>query len=353
MFRAINLQRVWRGGAGRMIREQKQAELQKFLVLYPYALLLQKSFRGHIARRKNQHVATSMRVMYFLREKEAAASIAVRFQCCGRRYLACQRMAAWKELTLRRKLDEFNAMSILQRGGRCYNARKKTYALRCNKARMDDLIFRSATCIQKWFVKVITNFRNRLTDDQKRILYKAKWDATLLMQSSFRGYWCREQLNKKRISQAKLHYAAIQIQRIFRGARTLYWRDLRLNIISAYVLDRQYLERMDSIAAARNTYSLYLEEVKRDSASEKDEDEEEEPEWTKFTDKVRNKDYWYNAATNTMTYDEPPGQLVAEKAMLYKRIRVYWLVQARWYEGVIDDYHRRKGLVMDIVVCCL
>ena len=158
----------------------------------------------------------------------------------------------------------------------------------------------------------------------------------------YRGYRGRERSNKIRIKKYREHYAASQIQRIFRGARILNYKDLRLNIISAYVLDRHYVERQDSIAASRERYRMFLLEVKKDSASEPDEEEDEPPDWIVNYDRIRGKKYWYNPITAETTYDEPLGYLVHEKAMVYKRIRVYWVVQCVWYEGIITTFHRRK-----------
>ena len=42
-----------------------------------------------------------------------------------------------------------------------------------------------------------------------------------------------------------------------------------------------------------------------------------------------------------MTYHEPKKQLTVEKGLIGKRIRVYWVVQANWYEGTITKYHMR------------
>ena len=66
----------------------------------------------------------------------------------------------------------------------------------------------------------------------------------------------------------------------------MQWRDMRLNVIAAYVLDRQYLERREHVAASRVRYKAYVEENRRDSASE-EEAEEMQLVWEKKFDDAK------------------------------------------------------------------
>lgn len=336
------LQRVYRGYLARCKAWKLRAQVEEFKRLYPFALTIQKVVRGHKCRRTDRYVATAIRAMYRRRLAEAIVAISVRFQSCGRRFLARKKAEAWKEVRIRRTKDEYNAILILQCLGRCYNARVTVYKIRAEAARLADLQFRSATKIQRWMCKMTRRHRANMSEADRMRIYKREWMATLRLQKVYRGFKGREKWNRAKIKYAREYYAATQIQRIFRGCLILQYKDLRLNIISAYVLDRHYVERQDSIVAARHRYRMFLEEVQRDSASEPDAEEEEPPEWEKFFDKVRGKPYWYNAMTAETTYDEPLGNLVHEKAMIYKRVRVFWVVQGVWYEGVITDFHRRK-----------
>ncbi len=170
------------------------------------------------------------------------------------------------------------------------------------------------------------------------------WKSTLLLQKAYRGYRGREYVNRIRIETALRHYAAIKIQKVFRSARILYWKDMRLNVIAAYALDRQYIERRESVAAARLRYRAYVLENRRDSASASDDppDQDADAVWVKHKDKKANKPYWVNEATQEVTYDEPVTLFNRELSMLNMRVRVYWIVQQMWYEGTITDFHKRK-----------
>ena len=53
--------------------------------------------------------------------------------------------------------------------------------------------------------------------------------------------------------------------------------------------------------------------------------------------------YWRNPVTNDVTYEEP-RDIRAEKQVLFgNRVRVYWVAQDEWFEGVLVDYHKRKN----------
>jgi hypothetical protein len=168
--------------------------------------------------------------------------------------------------------------------------------------------------------------------------------ATHLLQRVVRGHLGRERMARVKIEKAVRVYAAITIQRVYRGSRVLHWRDLCLNVIAAFVLDRQYLERKDRIAASRLRYKQYIESFRHDSASE-DEGEDPEPEgstWVKMQDYKKKRDYWMNMVTGEITYIEPMGTLVKEKSLMNKRVRVFWVAQGEWYTGTVTRFHKRK-----------
>ena len=151
-------------------------------------------------------------------------------------------------------------------------------------------------------------------------------------------------MDRKRISAAIQMFAAIQIQKVFRGARILYWKDMRLNVIAAYVLDRQYIERRESVKNARNRYRAYVLENRRDSASDPDEQEDEANDaiWNKKYDERKKRDYWVNEGTLEMTYEEPKDPNAHNKSVIGFRVKIYWLIQKAWYAGVVTFYNRRK-----------
>jgi hypothetical protein len=109
---------------------------------------------------------------------------------------------------------------------------------------------------------------------------------------------------------------------------------MRLNIIAAFVLDRQYLERRDSIAASRLKYQLYIEDNRRDSASEPDDEEEPVINWIEGYDQKKKQKFWKDDFTKKITFDEPVVPFEHEKSMIGMRVKVYWVVQ------VCIDSHR-------------
>jgi hypothetical protein len=117
---------------------------------------------------------------------------------------------------------------------------------------------------------------------------------------------------------------------------------LRLNVIAAYVLDRQYIERRDSIAASRLRYQKFVEDNRRDSASEPDDEADEPVPWTEGFDVKKQLKYWINGNNKKLQYTEPDIPLGHENGMVGVRVKVFWVVQQQWYSGVISGYHRRK-----------
>jgi hypothetical protein len=101
-------------------------------------------------------------------------------------------------------------------------------------------------------------YKAKLSGEALRKFFREKWTAAEVIQANYRGFKGRERVRKIKIEKALLHYAARDIQRIYRGTRVLGWRDMRLNVIAAFVLDRHYVERKSSIAAARMRYRQYI-----------------------------------------------------------------------------------------------
>jgi hypothetical protein len=115
-----------------------------------------------------------------------------------------------------------------------------------------------------------------------------------------------------------------------------------MNIIAAYVLDRQYLERKDRIQASRKRYLQYVQDNRKDSASDEDDIEPYQNEWVEHYDKNRKKKFWINEINKNLVWDEPLGQDIREKNMVNMRCRIYWVVQQQWYEGSITRFHNMK-----------
>ena len=338
------IQRVWRGVVARELFRKKRAAWKLFLANAPYAVKLQKCIRGHSARVHNPLIAQSMRDLYANREREAVAWISVRFQTNARRFLARKRVTAWREYVKRRDLDEFNSILILQMLARRYNARKALFQKRFEKLRREKLESTAANKIQRWYVKQINRYLSKLSGKDLQKAMNRTWRMTLLLQCAVRCHFAREKVNKRRIDVAVRNYAAIKIQKQFRAARILYWKDMRLNVIAAYALDRHYIERRESVAASRLRYKAFVIENRRDSASNSDDPEDADADaiWIKHFDYKKNKPFWINESTQIVTFDEPPVLYNKEKSMIGMRVRVYWPAAHLWYEGSLTDFHKRK-----------
>lgn len=66
---------------------------------------------------------------------------------------------------------------------------------------------------------------------EREIVMRARIKAACFCQRIVRGYFARQRMYKIRIEKATRWYAACTIQRVYRGTRIMYWRDMRLNII--------------------------------------------------------------------------------------------------------------------------
>jgi hypothetical protein len=104
----------------------------------------------------------------------------------------------------------------------------------------------------------MARYKARLSGESLKKFFREKWTAAVVMQRHYRGHRAREAVRRTKIGLATQHFAAREIQRVFRGTRVLGWRDLRLNVIAAYVLDRHYVERKSAIQATRMRYRQYI-----------------------------------------------------------------------------------------------
>lgn len=336
------IQRIFRGFRGRRKVKKRKADKIYFLSLSVYAIKLERVVRGHLARQNNPNIFKAIRDMYTNRRMEAYTAVVVRLQCFARLFLARERVKAWRELVIRKRLNRENTIIIIQMIARIYNAKMKVAKIRYMKMRREGLELRSAARIKRFYRESMERYYSKLDGAALQKVMRAKWRCTLLLQRSYRGFRGREKFKKLLIAKAVLHKSAVTIQRIYRGACILHWRDLRLNFIAAFVLDRQYLERKNSIAASRLIYRRFVEDNQRDSASDVDDEEEIRPKWIERYDDKRKRKYWENELTKNIVFEEPDVPLEQEKAMIGMRVRIYWVVQRQWFEGTISQYHIRK-----------
>ena len=338
---ATNIQRVHRGKAGRRRAMSQRTLRAAYFARSKYVVCMQRVIRGHQVRRRSILLAKRMREMYILRREEAELSIAVRFQSVGRSYLARGRMRVYRELRSRRGVDEEGARLMLQSVARMLIAKARVFKRRSDAARKGELQENACLRIQAFYRACQGRYRLKQSRNEREIVLRMRINSSIIAQRFVRGFFARKRCYKLRIEIATRWFAACTIQRYYRGTRIMRWQDMRLNIIAAYVLDRQYLERRERVAASRVRYKAYVEENRKDSASE-EEAEELVLKWEKKYDNVRRRHFWYNEYTDTVTYDEPQNVNAFPKAFVGVRVRIYWVAQRVWYEGTISRYHRRK-----------
>ncbi|CAM9172589.1 unnamed protein product, partial [Ectocarpus fasciculatus] len=339
---AVFIQRVYRGYRGRNKAKYARVRYDEYQALVPALTMLQAVVRGNQSRRQNVYVNEVLIELYSSRKREADVGLAVKFQSCGRRFLARKRVRVWREFKSRRHADETRSALTIQKlcGTWLYTRRYMNRKLR--EQAIYEAHRRAACKIQGFLRRALARIRAKVARQEVLRQLFIRFQATTLLQRQVRGYWGRNKAYQQRIENAGNYHAAMTIQRFYRGASVLHWRDMRLNIIAAFVLDRHYVERRARVADSRVRYLNYLEDVKRDSASDSEDEAEEEVQWAKGYDPKLRLPFWRNEITNDITYEEP-RDIMAEKRLLFGcRVRVYWLAQDAWYEGVLINYHKRK-----------
>lgn len=340
---ANTIQRVWRGVMGRRKATKKREENLDLLAKTPHAVLIQKMFRGQRSRFNNRYIADTIRGFYEMRNKEAEVGIAVRFQSYSRRFLACKRIDAWREYVHRRRKDEFNAAAIIQCMIRCFLAKTNKIKRSNKKKLLTDLRNRSASRIQAFYRACHGKYSAALSGKELLMIKRKRLAATINLQKHMRGHWGRRAVYKLRIQNTLSYCAAREIQRVYRGRRVMGWRDMRMNIIASFVLDRQYIERQDRVNAARLRYQAYLHDVKKDSASDSnDEESTSTTTWSYVYDDILQVEKWINILTSEVVFEEPADPEALVKSLVGVRLRILWVVQNEWYEGTVTQYRFRK-----------
>lgn len=337
------IQRIWRGFKGRKKAKQRKQEHLDMLARIPHIIKIQKIFRSVVCRKHNKYIAQAIRDMYDDRGREAEIGVAVRFQSLGRRFLALRRISAWREFVHRRRNDQFNAATVLQCMVRCFLSKTRKTKLMTKRNRIRDLKNRAAARIQAFYRASQGKYNSKLTRQELLMIQRRRLAAAMRISRVVRGHWGRKIAQKIRIRRALEYCAAREIQRVYRGRRVMCWRDMKMNIVASFILDRQYLERQERVAAARWRYQNYLEECRKDSASDSlDEDPAADNKWTQVVDEETQVSRWINVETGEVTYEEPEDPDAFVKAILNARVKVLWLAHNEWFEGTITKYHRRK-----------
>ncbi|KAJ1415988.1 hypothetical protein B484DRAFT_401290 [Ochromonadaceae sp. CCMP2298] len=339
---AITIQRVFRGTLGRERATVLHTMRQKFRASAPYALIMQRYVRAHLSRNRSAYISKAIREMYAYRRKEAHNAVAVRLQAQARRYLATDYVQSWRELCARKDLNQKHAVVMMQQLARRFVSVQRLVRRRMMRDNLITARRNAGAKISLFLVEGMKRYKSKLSGDELKVFFKEKWTAATAIQCHYRGFKGREDVRHAKIEIATSNFAAREVQRMYRGTRVLHWRDMRLNVIAAFVLDRHYVERRAAIASTRMRYKQYVEENQRDSASEPDDDEDDAEQWFKQFDADRQMYYWQNLATSEISYDIPLDALAHEKNLVGHRVKVFWVVQSVWYEGNITQYHKRK-----------
>ena len=139
------------------------------------------------------------------------------------------------EVCNRRDIDEANAILQLQMLARRYNAYNELLRRRCTKMRKGQARRSCFAQTAEMVYNQLNRYLSKLSGVELQKAMNRTWknDPAFTKGLSFKG---RERVNKLRIHKASLNFAAIMIQKTFRAARILYWKDMRLNVIAAYAL---------------------------------------------------------------------------------------------------------------------
>jgi len=252
------IQRLFRGYKGRLKAIAKFLERAAFRACSPFAVMIQRNVRAYLSRLHNPHVSKAIREMYVIRRLEALNAVAVGIQAQMRRHLAASLVSSHRELCQRRDRNTHDAILIMQQLARRFVSTLRMDKLRLQRDNYNAARLTAGKKIKIFCVMGMARYKARLTGDALRKFFREKWTLSIIIQKVFRGFRARERVRKIKIQLALFHYAARDIQRIFRGTRVLHWRDMRLNVIAAFVLDRHYVERKSSIAATRLRYKQYI-----------------------------------------------------------------------------------------------
>ena len=267
----------------------------------------------------------------------------VRIQSAGRFYLAQRKILTWKEMVQRRRQDEWSAALVMQNLVRGALSKGVMNKMMMQHQKIEDLKHRSASRIQAFYRACKGKYNSKLSRQEMVMVQKRRKAATALLLRVVRGHFGRQAAHKKRIHRTFVNCAAREIQRIYRGRRVIHWRDMRLNIIASFVLDRQYIERMERLRMGRMRYQAFLEDVRRDSASESpDEEQGADSKWTEGFDKKLNAPFWVNIETAETTFEEPPDDTAMQRSLMNARVKILWIAQGEWFEGTPTRYHTRK-----------
>ena len=179
-----------------------------------------------------------------------------------------------------------------------------------------------------------------------RLLRAAQWQrvaeerATAVIQRLVRGFFGRLAAQRLRAAHGHRSDACVVLQRNYRASRILHWRHLRMNKVAAFVFERRRRETRASSATARRRRADFAEaQAAKDSCSEDDDDQDADA-WVERIDAKGNVSF-ANVRSGRVVQEDPRMSLV-DAELLGWRLRVYWIMMDRWYDGVISKFHQKK-----------
>ena len=204
----------------------------------------------------------------------------------------------------------------------------------------------AARRLQKYFGDVVVKLKAIRATVERRARLALCIAASRLVQRIYRGYRGRQIVYKSHIHCATRWFAALLIQRVFRRSMVLHWRDIRLNTIASYVLDRQNLERERRVKDCAARYHAFQEQNRYDSCSDDNEEDDAaadtSSEWQESVSALNNRPYWTNVRTKEKTVIPPASVSQIAFSYVQLQVKILWVVQDVWYEGRLVKYNSRK-----------
>lgn len=312
--------------------------------MFPIAVTIQRMIRGYIIRIHSSSIYQRISLLYKKRRIESRHAMVILIQRQVRRYMVYRRLAAYTEFIQRGRLNRHHAAVTIQQAIRVYIAKTKTNQLRIKRQELEYVRDVAAKRLTKYFQDLTVRIQAAKAKEARRLRKLLEQKSALILQCSYRGYLSRELLNKLRIEQATRWFAATLIQKVFRGSQVLFWRDIRLNAIAAFVLDRHVQERNLRMVNCSERYNRFIIEHRHDSASEDGEEDEliETSDWIEAYHQQSGKQYWFHSITKEKTSIEPGSSRAIDLAYVGLRVKVLWVAQSTWYEGRITRFNSRK-----------
>jgi len=347
-YEIIKIQSLIRGVVGRKLAEVRKGEILVWKAKGKHAMLIQRVFRGYRARSRDHLMIPAILRLREERWNEIINAAIVRIQAIVRRLIATKRSGAWIQLKARRERDRKSASVILQCMIRGWIARRRRYQKWLEKESIREMRRRAAVRIQQFYRASCGKYSGKMALAEIVMINRRRRKAATTLQAGWWGFKGREIAFKLRLKVKIRHLAATIIQKMYRGSMVMHWRDMRMNVLVAFILDRQYLEHEEMKMRSQLRYQAFLNETGKDSASESDEDQVgadglADDDWRELWDDDNQCVYWYNPARNEETYEKPIPTNLLEKAMVGRKIRVFWPMEEKWYEAVVLHFNPRKG----------